>query len=122
MKNNRHNWKTKDRETFECLVRHMKNNLSNVLTLSDLAREAAINEDKLKKGFHYFFDTTVHQYLLQIRMEKAFELVKETDKPFKEIASLIGYRSRNFFHCFKKYFGQTPGQLRGKESSRYSHI
>jgi transcriptional regulator GlxA family with amidase domain len=105
-------WKTKDKEVFETLVHYMKDHLVHPLTLNILAREATINEDKLKKGFRYFFGITVHQYVFRIRMERAYELVKETDKPFKEIASLVGYQPRNFFHCFKKYFGQTPGQAR----------
>ena len=112
MKNSTYNWKKKDQEVFENIVRYMKLNLSRALTLSDLARHGAINEDKLKKGFRYFFGCTVHQHLLHLRMKRAYELVLETDKPFKEIASLVGYRPRNFFHSFKKLFGRTPGQLR----------
>jgi transcriptional regulator GlxA family with amidase domain len=121
MKNNRYNWKINDVEIFQCLAVYMKNNLSKELRLKDLAVQAAINEDKLKKGFHYFFSTTVHQFLLRIRMERAYELVSQTDKPFKEIAALVGYRPRNFFHCFKKYFGDSPGELR-KKLAPNSHI
>jgi AraC family transcriptional regulator, transcriptional activator of the genes for pyochelin and ferripyochelin receptors len=114
-------WKTKDEEVFGALVHYMKDHLVDPLTLNSLAREATMNEDKLKKGFHHFFGTTVHQYLFRIRMDRAYELVNGTDKPFKEIASLVGYRPRNFFHCFKKYFGQTPGQLRAKKAAQNSH-
>jgi YesN/AraC family two-component response regulator len=48
-----------------------------------------------------------------LRISKAKELLKNTDKSVVEIAELIGYNDSNyFFRVFKKNTGVTPQQYR----------
>ncbi len=85
------------------------------LTLRELARQAGINESKLKSGFHHFFKTGVFECFQRARMYKAKQLLLQTDKPIKEICTLAGYpRMTNFITAFRKFFGCTPGSLRRK--------
>ncbi len=53
------------------------------------------------------------QHLGQLRMRRALELLRESDKSVKEIASLLGYaQPPNFVRAFKRTFGESPGGLR----------
>lgn len=85
------------------------------LTIKELSQKVKLNEFKLKSGFKEVFGIGPFELLLQARMEKARELLIETDKPMKEIAALTGFEFlTNFIAAFRKYFGYTPGELRRK--------
>lgn len=58
--------------------------------------------------------TTYLQYLMQLRMETAKELLRTTDLKAFEIAEKIGYADPNYFSfSFRKMFGITPKDYRG---------
>ena len=83
------------------------------MTLLELARKVGINEFKLKKGFKHLFGTTVYDYLTSLRMEKAKQMLLETDLRFDEISELVGFADRaSFDKAFKKHFSYTPAYLR----------
>jgi transcriptional regulator GlxA family with amidase domain len=55
-------------------------------------------------------------YLLKIRIERAKELLKETDKRISEIALSVGFSNQQRFNdIFKKYAKLTPLQYRKKQ-------
>ena len=88
-------------------------NTSRHFSITDVAEQVGLNEVKLKNGFKQVFGTGLFQFMLQAKMQKAWTLILETDKPIKEIAMLTGYTSKqNFVTAFKKYFNATPGSLR----------
>jgi AraC-like DNA-binding protein len=91
------------------------NDLEKHMTIPDISKKIGLNEFKLKLLFKKVFDIGVFETLLRARMQKARTLILETDKPIKEIASLIGYeRVTSFITAFQKHFGYTPGSLRRK--------
>ncbi len=91
------------------------NDLSQHFTIQQISRQVHLNEFKLKAGFKQQFGTGIFECLLQARMQKARELLMQTDKPIKEIASLTGYdHLTSFITAFRKYFGYTPGSIRRK--------
>lgn len=83
------------------------------LTIRQLAKQAGINEFKLKVGFSQFFKTGVFECFQRARMYKAKQLLLQTNKPIKEICTMAGYpRMSNFITAFRKFFDYTPGSLR----------
>lgn len=83
------------------------------LTISSIAQQIGMNEFKLKAGFKQVFGISMFDYLVKTRMQAARELLLETDKPIKEIASLTGYATKqSFLNAFKKYYHDTPGSFR----------
>lgn len=91
------------------------NDLSQHFTIQQISRQVQLNEFKLKAGFKQKFGTGIFECLLQARMQKAKELLMQTDKPIKEIASVTGYdHLTSFITAFRKYFGYTPGSIRRK--------
>jgi AraC-like DNA-binding protein len=91
-------------------------NTSRHYSITEVAQQVGLNEVKLKSGFKQAFGTGIFQFMLQAKMQKAWTLILETNKPVKEIAILTGYTSKqNFVTAFKKYFNATPGSLRKKK-------
>lgn len=82
-------------------------------TLSELSREFLLNLDKLKKGFRFLFGVPVYKYMITVRMNKAKQLVIETNLTFEEIADQTGFADRaSFDKAFKKHFKCTPAYFR----------
>jgi AraC-like DNA-binding protein len=82
-------------------------------TIRSLSKQVALNEFKLKAGFRKFFNSGIFSWAMEKKMQHARQLLLTTDKPIKEIASLVGYkRTGNFITAFRKRFGMTPGSLR----------
>lgn len=83
------------------------------LSLAQLAREAGLNEFKLKKGFRDVFETTVFNHIHQKRMQLALKLLAEKVSTVSEVADTVGYKNANHFSAaFKKFFGYSPGSLK----------
>ncbi len=56
---------------------------------------------------------SVNQYIRELRLEKAANLLKETDNNVSEIAYQVGFNSASYFNkAFSKYFGVTPGEYK----------
>ncbi len=61
---------------------------------------------KIEKGVNF---TT---YLLEVRMKKAMELLRQSDAKAYQVAEAIGYTNPQYFSIsFKKYTGYTPSQF-----------
>lgn len=57
---------------------------------------------------------TYVNYLTEVRLRKAEELLQETDDKTYEIAQKIGYQEQNYFsYVFKKRYGVSPTKYRG---------
>ncbi|MEH6305709.1 AraC family transcriptional regulator [Olivibacter sp. CPCC 100613] len=87
----------------------LDNNFLMEHTLAKLARQAGINEFKLKKGFKKLFKYTVFGYINHLRMEYSQSLLREGVLSLGTIAALIGYQSdASFIRAFKNYYGFLP--------------
>ncbi len=89
----------------------IERNFLEELTLTQVCREVMLNEFKLKKGFKSLFQTGVIQYVRQLRMELAQNLLRDNRMTVEEVASRLGYRYPNHFSAaYKKYFGVVPSE------------
>lgn len=69
-----------------------------------------------QKAHHTFID-----YLTQLRLEKAKELLSNTDMKLSQIALEIGYNEPNYFsYVFKKREGMTPKEFRTRAQGTQS--
>jgi AraC-like DNA-binding protein len=97
------------KEAAELLIQ----NMDNPLTIVELAHRVGLNDYKLKKGFKQIYGTTIFNYFMSARMERAKSLLEETNIPIMDIAYMTGYRNiSNFITAFRKNFGGSPGSLR----------
>jgi AraC-like DNA-binding protein len=79
----------------------------------ELALLTGLNESKLRREFKEYFATTIHDYVVRLRMEYARQLLLEQKKSIQEAAELTGFNHQNnFSNAFKKYFGISPSDIR----------
>ena len=63
---------------------------------------------------------TFSQYLTSVRMNKAIELLQNSDHKVYEIAEEVGYQNFSYFSTsFKKQFGISPFEFRNKAPGKF---
>ncbi len=83
--------------------------LDQPLSIAQLAEVACLSPTQFKKRFKESLGVSVHQYLIQQRMEKAKALLTHTDLPVQLIAQRVGYGDLSAFsRRFSLYFGLSP--------------
>ena len=86
------------------------NEMGNPPCLKDLARQAGLNDTKLKRGFRQVFGTSVYGYLRKYRMEQATDYLASGHMSVVETAHTLGFHdTAHFIHQFKQHYGTTPG-------------
>lgn len=81
--------------------------------LSEIVLDAGIGINRFNKAFKHIAGCSFKAYRLNMRMEKAKEMLAE-GKTRKEIARKLGYRTPgNFSAAFKRRFGYSPTELQG---------
>ena len=83
------------------------------LCASSLANEFHVSEKYLFTLFKKKTGYSPTSYLHHIRMERAAQLLRETELSVAEIARAVGYESQSkFTAAFKEYFGRLPKEYR----------
>lgn len=79
------------------------------ITAVDLADEIGVGEKTLKRAFKKCYGINLFGYQVQLRMERAKELLMQGDKSVKQVAKLVGYSGQSSFtRKFIRYFGSAP--------------
>lgn len=83
------------------------------LTMSVLAERLEVSSVTLAVVFKNEMGIRPSDYLANLRMERARELLTNTNMLIREISAAVGYEDDHVFtRRFKKYTGKTPGQYR----------
>lgn len=81
----------------------------NELTNTNLAKKFGYHPYYLSSLFRDSFGLTLHQYILNIRIESSKELLRHTNLSIGEISNLTGFNSSSYFtQKFKHTTGVTP--------------
>jgi AraC family transcriptional regulator, transcriptional activator of the genes for pyochelin and ferripyochelin receptors len=101
-----------DRERLYFAKDYLVQNYANPNSLATISKITGLNEFKLKQGFKLLFNSSVIDFLINYRLEKAHELLLNTQKTISEVAYETGYTSAAYFgKAFKKKYGYNPGNL-----------
>lgn len=96
-------------------IEHIKSNYMNDLTIKDVTKGLNISESYLTKLFKQEINITFIEYLTQVRIRKAIELMKENNLPIYRIAEKVGYKDYRYFSMvFKKMIGISPKKYQNK--------
>lgn len=99
-------------------VRAMLRDMSRAWTLEELAEISAISRATFARHFRNAAGMTVGEFLTQIRMAKAGDLLLAGSSPVAEVAEAVGYESEAAFgKAFRKSRGVTPGKFRLQASN-----
>lgn len=110
--------KETNKDTSESLIYLALDFIGNHYTDSELSLVKVANEIHITPPYlsNLFKDKTgknFTEYLLELRMEKAKEMLEVTQMRVQQIAEEIGYLSPHYFSSsFKKYTGKTPLEYR----------
>jgi AraC-like DNA-binding protein len=85
------------------------------LDIPTLARTALASEAHFIRSFKREFGETPHRYLQRRRIERAKDLLRETDTPITQIALDVGFTALGWFTtAFKEIVGETPTAYRDR--------
>ena len=83
------------------------------LTLDTLSARYNISKYHLQRSFQHYFGQSPGEYLTQLRLTRAKELLRATDLPVSEIAYRVGMENTSYFiYTFRTHEGATPRQYR----------
>jgi AraC-like DNA-binding protein len=100
---------------IEQCIQLMKQKLEQPLTLADLSKEMGLSASYLSALFKEKTRYSPIQLFTSLRMQKASQLLKETQLTVKEIAAEMGYPDQYAFsRSFKLVMGVSPKKFRDK--------
>lgn len=87
-------------------------NLSDKVTLDDLATEVGLTPFRLLRSFRKATGLTPHQYQLQARVRQAHARLRRNEQ-LADIAAAVGFADQaHMTRAYKAMMGGTPGQFR----------
>ena len=96
-------------------IAKMQTELEKGLNAQALARELNVSYSSFRHTFQQHTGSSPHQYLLELRLVRARNLLTQTAQSVKEIAQLAGFDDEHYFcRFFKMKAGMTPGQWRSR--------
>lgn len=91
----------------------IEHNYQGSLTLESLSRQVSIDKFYLTKQFKKFIGQSLYEYIINFRINKAKEFLKDTSLSINEIAEFVGFESpSHFIKTFKKSEAITPLRFR----------
>ena len=107
-----------DRRIFH-LKEHLPNNLQHQWTVKEMAEIVGLSIPYFQKLFKENIGIPPIEYLRDLRLEKARELLGTTFLQIQEIRSKVGIQNDSHFtRDFKKKYGVTPTEYRKLYSER----
>jgi AraC-like DNA-binding protein len=93
------------------------------LDVPALARAARLSQAHFSREFRRSFGETPHQYLLTRRLERAAELLRNTDRSVADICLTVGLTSvGSFTTSFGRAYGMPPSSYRESYPPASAHI
>jgi len=97
----------------------IENNISQIPTVENLAKEAGLNINKLQEGFKKLYGATVNNHVQKKRLDAAYNLLTSTDLSISEIVNAIGLSSKSYFSkIFKEKYDISPSEFRKKHRNQ----
>lgn len=105
-------WSAAEIVTHEARL-YIQRNYRHDLALRDVADHVALSSNYLASLFKRQFSQTIIDFLTEVRIEEAKQLLADTDRKVAEIAERVGYHSPYYFsRAFKKVVGCSPKAYR----------
>ena len=92
---------------------YLQTHIHESVSLEELAQRFFMSRSYLTRSFRNITGFSVVEYMTYIRIQKAQQLLRESDWSITEIADLCGFGNITYFEkVFKEATGQTPVQYR----------
>lgn len=99
---------------MEKIQKHLQHNyMMYDISLDSVSEMLNMNSSYFSSIFKKFFGVNFVDYLTELRMNAARELLADPLRSTAEVAAMVGYESPNYFaRAFKKKMGMTPTEYR----------
>jgi len=88
-------------------------NYDKNVSLESLANYACLSVNHLLRTFKLAYNQSPHQYLIQIRLQRAQLLLAKTEYPVYEIVNMVGFKcTSSFIRLFRNRYQTTPLKYR----------
>lgn len=100
-------------ERIKDMLNYIQAHYSEELNVRQIAESGMVSESECLRCFHQVISTTPLQYVRQFRLQKAAELLEETDGTVAEVGAECGFPDTSYFiKSFRRWKGCTPGEYR----------
>lgn len=103
----------RDGERIKVMLQYIQEHYNGELTLSKIAKSAAVSENECLRCFRSMIGCTPIQYVKQVRIQKAAELLSSTNQKISDIGTECGFQEMSYFaKTFRELKGCTPSEFR----------
>jgi len=103
------------------VIQMMENNIEEPISPSILAREVGMSTRQLERLFRRYLSRSPKRYYMELRLQKARNLLMQTDMTVINVALACGFASPSHFSkCYRAHYQTTPYRERGAHGARLS--
>ena len=101
------------------IIAYIMLNYTKKITVHDISKHCYCSESYINHIFKKTSGKSISEYINELRVNKAKDLLKNTDINICEISDKIGFSETNYFsNIFRKYCGVSPKVYRQKNKSQ----
>jgi AraC-like DNA-binding protein len=106
----------------QTIVRYLQDNYRQTLSLKEIAAQVHLSERHMSRLFKAATSLSIKQYVIQLKMDTAKQLLLNQDMSVSDIAYEVGYHDvRHFSTAFRHYTGVSPTHYRERGGTRFIH-
>lgn len=99
---------------FRSACELLRDECASTLTIAETARAVGVHPVHLARVFRQFERCSPGEYARRARADYAAALLSESRVPLSDVAQRAGYADQSHLSkAMRRYFGRTPGELRG---------
>ncbi|MDT8328061.1 MAG: GlxA family transcriptional regulator [Roseovarius sp.] len=103
------------------VIQMMESNIEEPISPSVLARDVGMSTRQLERLFRRYLSRSPKRYYMELRLQKARNLLMQTDMTVINVALACGFASPSHFSkCYRAHYNTTPYRERGAQASRLS--
>ena len=96
------------------IIQTMEQNTEEPISPSELAKNVNMSTRQLERLFRRYLNRSPKRYYMELRLEKARNLLLQTDMSVINVALACGFTSPSHFSkCYRNHFQRTPYRERG---------
>ncbi|MFS4446533.1 helix-turn-helix domain-containing protein [Maribacter sp. 2307UL18-2] len=90
-------------------------------SIAELSRKSGLSPSKLQEGCKVLHGTTIGNYIRSVRVQKAADLIKNSDLNISEVVYSVGFTSRSYFSkIFRHRYHCSPKRYKEKQDMALS--
>lgn len=103
------------------VIQIMESNIEEPISPSILAKDVGMSTRQLERLFRRYLNRSPKRYYMELRLQKARNLLMQTDMSVINVALACGFASPSHFSkCYRAHYDTTPYRERGSHAARLS--